>query len=266
MARLIIVGDIHGCLEEFKELLKTLDLKPEDTLISLGDLVHKGPHSAEVVGLLRQVNCTVILVSGNHEEKQLRWLGHELASRAEGTKNPMEHVEEYPGVQAGLTDEDLEFIKAAYLYYSFTVKGKKYFCVHGGVSSRTLALPAESLSMRDLALLPKRFRKHLELMLRLRYEDLEGNMVALGDEVDDDVYWADRYNGRFGTILFGHQPFFREGPRVFDHAVALDTGCVHGGLLSALVIDQETGTESTVTVQAKESYCQKKADSPRRPS
>ncbi len=47
--RTIIVGDIHGCLDEFRALLKEAEYdKAKDVLILAGDLVNKGPSSAEV--------------------------------------------------------------------------------------------------------------------------------------------------------------------------------------------------------------------------
>ena len=47
-----IVGDVHGCLEELQELCALL---PDTTVIVLvGDLVHKGRFSAEVVQYVRQ--------------------------------------------------------------------------------------------------------------------------------------------------------------------------------------------------------------------
>lgn len=51
--RTIIVGDIHGCATEFRQLLETVDYKPgHDLLILAGDLVNKGPASAEVSSFL----------------------------------------------------------------------------------------------------------------------------------------------------------------------------------------------------------------------
>jgi len=42
--KLLIIGDIHGCLEETKDLLAKARYDPETTtLISVGDLVNKGP-------------------------------------------------------------------------------------------------------------------------------------------------------------------------------------------------------------------------------
>jgi Icc-related predicted phosphoesterase len=47
--RLLVVGDVHGCLDELQQLLQTVDYKQgSDNLVFVGDLVNKGPKSAEV--------------------------------------------------------------------------------------------------------------------------------------------------------------------------------------------------------------------------
>jgi hypothetical protein len=65
LSEVILVGDIHGCLDEFKALLALCDYQPnKHTLILLGDLVNKGPKSAEVVKYARELGC--LCVRGNH--------------------------------------------------------------------------------------------------------------------------------------------------------------------------------------------------------
>jgi predicted phosphodiesterase len=69
-ARTIIVGDIHGCFEEFKDLLEVCKYDPVDTtLILVGDLVNKGPFSLEMVQYARSNN--VLCTRGNHEDSAL---------------------------------------------------------------------------------------------------------------------------------------------------------------------------------------------------
>ena len=51
--RLIAIGDIHGCYQEFTELLERLELTKDDQLILLGDLVNRGPDSSKVIELAR---------------------------------------------------------------------------------------------------------------------------------------------------------------------------------------------------------------------
>ncbi|WP_285577770.1 metallophosphoesterase [Actinoallomurus iriomotensis] len=71
MRRTIIIGDIHGCFDELLELLDEVDLRPDDLLVSVGDLVDRGPAPGEVVGLFRERPNSVV-VMGNHERKHVR--------------------------------------------------------------------------------------------------------------------------------------------------------------------------------------------------
>ena len=71
MARDIIIGDVHGCFDELRELLDRLAATDEDRLISVGDLVDRGPRSVEVWELFRARPNTVVLM-GNHERKHVR--------------------------------------------------------------------------------------------------------------------------------------------------------------------------------------------------
>ena len=50
-ARVICVGDVHGCVEEVCDLLRAVEYHPGDLVVFLGDLVAKGPYSAAVVRL-----------------------------------------------------------------------------------------------------------------------------------------------------------------------------------------------------------------------
>ncbi|GAA0828271.1 metallophosphoesterase family protein [Streptosporangium amethystogenes subsp. fukuiense] len=71
MRRTVIVGDIHGCFDELLELLEKVDLRPDDLLVSVGDLVDRGPAPGEVVRFFRERPNSVV-VMGNHERKHVR--------------------------------------------------------------------------------------------------------------------------------------------------------------------------------------------------
>jgi predicted phosphodiesterase len=69
-SKVLIIGDIHGCLVEFKDLLNKSNYNDADTsLILVGDLVNKGPYSAEVVKYARSLNA--YCVRGNHDDSAL---------------------------------------------------------------------------------------------------------------------------------------------------------------------------------------------------
>ncbi|KPM40453.1 hypothetical protein AK830_g6111 [Neonectria ditissima] len=73
--RLIIIGDIHGMLDPLNALLKKTAFDPvHDHVIAVGDIVNKGPKSAECVARLMELNASS--VRGNHEDRVLvAWAG-----------------------------------------------------------------------------------------------------------------------------------------------------------------------------------------------
>src|SRR5262245_59785746 len=68
--RLLAVGDIHGCSTAFRTLLEAVALQPDDTLITLGDYVDRGPDSRGVLVPLLALHATgrLIALRGNHDK------------------------------------------------------------------------------------------------------------------------------------------------------------------------------------------------------
>lgn len=71
MSRTVVVGDIHGCFDELVELLDKVRLGPDDLLVSVGDVVDRGPAPGDVVDFFRGRPRSVV-VMGNHERKHVR--------------------------------------------------------------------------------------------------------------------------------------------------------------------------------------------------
>ncbi|MEM8732858.1 MAG: metallophosphoesterase family protein [Planctomycetota bacterium] len=71
--RLIAIGDIHGCLEPLEKLISEIAPTTEDTVVTLGDYVDRGPDSKGVVDLLIDLKdkCNLVAIQGNHEEMML---------------------------------------------------------------------------------------------------------------------------------------------------------------------------------------------------
>jgi len=70
--RRLIIGDVHGCILELESLLENFGFTGEsDQLISVGDLVGKGPHSEKVLELFFKNNGFV--VRGNHDQAMLNY-------------------------------------------------------------------------------------------------------------------------------------------------------------------------------------------------
>jgi serine/threonine protein phosphatase 1 len=68
--KIVIIGDIHGCYAEFLELLDKIKLSDGDLLISLGDIVDRGPQSKELYEYFITRPNSIVLM-GNHERKHL---------------------------------------------------------------------------------------------------------------------------------------------------------------------------------------------------
>jgi hypothetical protein len=227
--RTIIVGDIHGCVEEFDALIATLAPTPADTVVLCGDLVDKGPHSASVVGrarALRESGVNTVLVMGNHEEKHGRFRAR--LRKGEDTTALKGH-EEMDEITRGLCAEDIAFLNTAVLFHRLPKHGATV--VHAGIPLNVGTLP------EDMSTLSRKERDRLALVCRVRFvRPATGGMVPLGEEQDGDVYWADAYDGRFGHVYFGHEPFMGDRSGRFPHATGLDTGAVFGGRLTAAVL------------------------------
>ena len=71
MVRTVIVGDIHGCYDELVQLLDVAGVRDEDLLISVGDVVDRGPNPLAVIELFRARPNSLVLM-GNHERKHVR--------------------------------------------------------------------------------------------------------------------------------------------------------------------------------------------------
>ena len=59
----------------------------------------------------------------------------------------------------------------------------------------------------------------------------------------------------FGKVIFGHQPFMQESPKLFPHAIGIDTGCIFGGFLTALIVTEKN---NFISVIANQTYLQVK--------
>lgn len=132
-ARLIAIGDIHGCHLALATLLKTIEPTAKDTIVTLGDYVDRGPDSKNVIDQLLALRekCNLVTLRGNHEVMMLaardtpkqadfwwRCGGKEtLASYGESLADvPQEHWEFLEGLAHAYETPEFFFIHANYLY------------------------------------------------------------------------------------------------------------------------------------------------------
>lgn len=241
--RSIIVGDVHGCLEELDELLKVVQFTPEDTLIFVGDLIDRGPDPVGVVRRARELNARSVL--GNHEEKCLRWLKHAANERIYGKKNPMRHPgEERLKEWEALNENDVEYMRAMvpFLRLHQWVPGYNYLIIHAGLEP---GLPVE--------------KQKTDRVIRVRYINDKGCMVPYEDgsleQPPNTVYWDEQWKGP-ETVIYGHAVHSLEKPRIKPYANGIDTGCVFGGRLTCYTVDPHDARDPThfIQVAAKREY------------
>src|SRR5277367_5709113 len=117
--RTIIVGDIHGCIDEFKDLLKKISYdESKDRLILLGDLIDRGPDSVAVVRLAREMDLECVM--GNHEHKFVKWF------RSQGSRVDVYDRRDY---YDRLDDQDVNYIMNMPTY----IELNNIIIVHAGV-------------------------------------------------------------------------------------------------------------------------------------
>jgi serine/threonine protein phosphatase 1 len=248
MRRDIIIGDIHGCIDEFVELVETVKLAPGDKVIPVGDIVDKGPASDQVVAYCRKLRHDGFLdeaVGGNHEDKHRRWRRHVEIEARTGKRNPMtDRNGDLVKITPTLTREDIEFLDSMPMFHRLS--GGRGLVVHAGISPWLKSLPAVAPTWADR-------NDILNTCFWIRCIAPNGAAVGLGKEKPEDTYWASSYDGRFGHVFFGHQPFKEPQPHQFQHATALDLGCCYGMHLAAAVVPDD-GAVEYVTVKARKQY------------
>ena len=231
--RTIFIGDVHGMLDTLDDLLKMLDLGPADRLVFLGDLVDKGP---EPVGVVRRVSelrarndIQTFVIRGNHEDKHLRY-HRNLAERPKIAAQQARASAELRDFHASASAEDWETLHATLPFLRLDDLG--ILAVHGGIPGDMHWFPE---TPEDASALMGKDRDKFEKVWRTRFIDPEtGRFVGLADTRPEHVFWAKRYDGRFGHVVYGHHAELGE-PAFHPHATGLDTGAVYGGTLTAMI-------------------------------
>ena len=123
----LIVGDVHGCLSELQALIHRHRVQyPEMPVVFVGDIVNKGPFSAECVAFIRSLPCSYA-VRGNHDDEALRHIF--LATK---TREPP--PERYQWTQK-LSVPDVEWLQN--LPYSLAIPALGVLVVHAGIDPGT---------------------------------------------------------------------------------------------------------------------------------
>jgi len=251
------VGDIQGCYDELRQLLEQIHFDPaQDQLWLVGDLVNRGPDSLQVLRFVRSLGDAAITVLGNHDLH--------LLAVAEGVAE-LHRSDTLDGIlNAPDRDELLTWLRQQRLLH---VDGD-HVLVHAGLlpqwgikQAASLAREVEdALRGKDYATflarmygnVPhtwddelgsyKRLRVIVNACTRLRICTPQGEMeFKFKGEVDripqGYVPWfeVDGRKSRKATVIFGHWSAL--GLKVTPNIIALDTGCLWGGPMTAIRLE-----------------------------
>jgi protein phosphatase len=239
-----IIGDIHGCFDELKDLLAQLgysvnkrtngggalgyDVKHPDgrKVVFLGDLVDRGPKIPEVLRLVMGMieAGTALCVPGNHDVKLMRKLRGRDVQLTHGLADSLEQLEkEPPEFQSAVS----EFIDELVSHY--VLDDGKLVVAHAGMKEEMQG--RGSGKVREFALYGETTGETDEFGLPVRYN------------------WAVEYRGR-AMVVYGHTPVPQ--PEWLNRTINIDTGCVFGGSLTAVRYPEK----ELVSVAARATYAQ----------
>ncbi len=271
MARYAI-GDLQGCYDELLELLAKLHFNADrDRLIFVGDLVNRGPQSLQVLRFVKSLGAGAQSVLGNHD---LHLLAHCFDPHRKLHKgDTLQQVLEAPD-----RDQLVEWLLSLPLVIHDAARDE--LVVHAGLVPQWSAADAAAHGARASQALREdpgkflggmygnepdtwsddlkkkdRLRFTINVLTRLRYCTAEGrvNLRLKGTPKETAAPfapWFSHANRRSaGTrVIFGHWSTL--GLLQRDNLLALDTGCVWGGSLTALDLDDPAAQPVSLACRA----------------
>ncbi len=227
MGRSIFIGDVHSCAAELNELLSTIAVTSDDRVYFVGDMLSRGPDPLGVLRAYRAVRARSVV--GNHEQKLLA----ARKARLRGDASP-KHGSAHADVASRLSEEDWALLEGLPLWIEVPEHGVRV--VHAGL------VPGVPFETQDPWLLT-----HIR------------SITSDGKPSEKwGALWASFYDAE-PHIVFGHNA--RQHPQIHPHATGLDTACVYGGALTALVLDQGAAPppvanrrDALVSVRARRIY------------
>lgn len=250
------IGDVQGCYDELRELLRSFSFKKStDRLWFVGDLVNRGPKSLEVLRFVRDLGERAVVVLGNHdlhlvaqhEGFERAHQGDTFADALEAPdapelvawlrKRPIMHAEgAYAMVHAGLLPQwSIEKALALGKEVSLALAAPDYREFLANMYGSKPERWDDALTGWD------RLRVIVNAMTRMRFCDRNGRMDLQGKGTEPRAGYLRWYETRRDderAIVFGH--WSQLGLVVKEKILGLDSGCVWGGALTALKLEDRS--------------------------
>ena len=249
------IGDVQGCFDELRALLTKVQFAKRDRLWFVGDLVNRGPKSLDVLRFVRDLGERAVVVLGNHDLH--------LVTQHEGFAKPRKDDTFTDVLEAPDRRELVDWLRARPLMHVEA----DHAMVHAGLLpqwsiARALGLAGEVQSAlkarsyreflasmyggkpdewRDDLKGWDRLRVIVNAMTRMRFCSPEGRMdfQAKGAKAPKGYRpWFDLRSKEKQRLVFGHWSAL--GLKVTERLAGLDSGCVWGGKLTALRLEDRT--------------------------
>lgn len=254
------IGDLQGCRGKLAELLDKIRLScPEPRLIFVGDLVNRGPQSLETLREVKALGDTTNVVLGNHDLH--------LLAVAHGIRraHPSDTINDI--LDAPDRDELLDWLR----HRPLAIFEDNHLLVHAGVLPQWTAQQTMELAAEVEAVLQgpdwvdflrqmygnaparwddslrgaDRLRCIVNALTRLRFCTEDGTMdlaTSKGTEIEVPGYmrWFDVPGRKTEdvTVVFGHWSTL--GLTMLPNIISLDTGCLWGGKLSSVCLQDRS--------------------------
>lgn len=215
-----IIGDIHGCYKEFKELTKKLGydwssglpVHPHGRLLGfVGDLTDRGHHSLQTISTVYNLfeKGALYYVPGNHCNKLYRYFLGNNVKILHGLETTVAELSALPRSERDrYRDMFLSLYEQSPLYH--VLDDGKLIIAHAGIKEELIG--KQSNQVKTFVL----------------YGDITGEKNEDGTPVRKD--WASYYKGD-AWIIYGHTPV--KEARIVNKTANIDTGAVFGGKLTA---------------------------------
>lgn len=244
--RLVFVGDVHGCREELEHLLKKTNFdKKHDHLVLTGDMIAKGPDSPGVISLAEKLGASC--VRGNWEDKLLLSIAEAEARHLDTLPGPDESLDRKEDFldEASHSHGDYKLRKLA---KSFSKRNIAYL-QQCPVILRIGNVPdLGEFAVVHAGLVPNVPLKQQDPfhVMNMRTIDLK---TRIPSSKHDGTPWEKFWNHQQKkqephkrmSVVYGHNR--KRGLNLQEFTFGLDSGCVSGGKLTALVVDHKGKTE-----------------------
>lgn len=253
------IGDIQGCFHSFQSLLKRIQFNPaSDKLWLVGDLINRGSGSLEVLRWVFQHQSSIVTVLGNHDLHTLVVAEGFVSAHRSDT------------IQGLLDAPDAHELLRWLRYQPLLHVEHDCLMVHAGLLPQWTATTAQSLAQEvQQALRDDNYREFLKHMYgnqpvlwddaltgydRLRVITNAMTRLRVCTQAGEMEF---KFKGELANLPFGFFPWFELDQRasadtsiIFGHwsaiglrqtnnVYALDTGCLWGGSLTALRLDDK---------------------------